>query len=353
MKFYDVIIIGAGPTGLMTALNINNKSTLILDANSDIGGKIKLSGGGRCNVSNNKEINDFLMKVPKNNKFLLSAFSKFSPIDLIDFFNNNGVKLKEEDNGRMFPISNNSDTIIDFFKKEIPKNINIKLNYMVDKVDNKDGFFYINNDFYSKQLVVCTGGVSYPHISHSYKGHMILEVLKHTTTEFFPSETPLVITNELISSKKLQGTTIKDCTGTLFINNKKKITLNGDVLFTHFGLSGPLALNISFYVATYLKSSKEIKIKLSSNNFPKKVLPFLKDNIIEFVISDVKGFKTAFLTNGGINIKEVNNKNFESKLIDNLFIGGEVLDINAFTGGYNIAICMCEGKIIGDYINEH
>ncbi len=353
MKFYDVIIIGAGPTGLMTALNIKNKSVLLIDANSNIGGKIKLSGGGRCNVSNNKEVNEFLKKVPKNEKFLLSTFSKFSPKDLIDFFNDNNVLLKEEDNGRMFPKSNNSDSIIDFFKENISNNVTTKLNYLVNDIFYEDSLFYIDDNFYSKKLVVCTGGISYPHISHSYKGHDLLETLNHTKTDFLPSETPLVVTNDLISSKVLQGTTLKNCLGELYLDNKKKISLTGDILFTHFGLSGPLALNFSFYVAKYLKESKEVKLKLYPSEIPKKIKNYLIDGSIELKISDVKGFKTAFLTNGGINLKEVNNKNFESKLIDNLFIAGEVLDINAFTGGYNIAICMCEGKIIGDFINEN
>ncbi len=350
---YDVIIIGSGPTGLMSAYTIKNKSVLLIDANEEIGGKIKLSGGGRCNVSNNKEVEDFLKKVPKNEKFLFSTFSKFSPIDLIEFFNKNNVTLKEEDNGRMFPKNNKSTTIINFFKENLGSNVTLKLNYLVDNVEYKNNKFIIDQKFSSKKLVIATGGVSYPHISHHFKGHKILESLGHTTTDFLPSESPLVITNDLISSRVLQGTSLKDCKGELFINNKKKVTLNGDVLFTHFGLSGPLALNMSFFVAENLIKNKTVKLRMIPNEIPKKVVNHLTDGVIEFNISDVKGFKTAFLTNGGINLKEVNNKNFESKIIKDLYIGGEVLDINAFTGGYNIAICFCEGKIIGDYINEN
>ncbi len=353
MKNYDVIIIGAGPTGLMSAYTIKNKSVLLIDANEEIGGKIKLSGGGRCNVSNNKDVDQFLKKVPKNEKFLLSTFSKFSPIDLIDFFNTNKIFLKEEDNGRMFPKSNKSSTIIEFFYNNLGTNVNIKLNYLVKDIKKINNKFIVDNLFSAKKLIMVTGGISYPHISHYNLGHNLLKAFNHSSTDFLPAESPLVITNDLISSKVLQGTTLKNCIGELFINNKKKLTLQGDLLFTHFGLSGPLALNMSFYVAKNLKNNKDIKLKLKPTLTTNKIKDYLIDNTIEFNISDVKGFKTAFLTNGGINLKEVDNKNFESKLVKNLFIGGEILDINAFTGGYNIAICFCEGKIIGDYINEH
>lgn len=353
MKNYDVIIVGAGPSGLMSAYTIQGKSVLLLDANSQIGGKLKVSGGGRCNVSNNKDIESFLKFVPKNNKFLYSCFSKFSPINLINFFNNNNVYLKEEDNGRMFPKSNDSNSIIEFFYDNLINKIDIKLNFLVDKIDYTNENFIINDSFSSKYLIMATGGISYPNISQFDIGHNLLENLGHSYTNFLPSSTPLVINNDLISSKDLQGISLKNCEAYIYVNEKKKVSSSGDILFTHFGLSGPLALNLSYYIAKFLDENKSVKLVLKPSQKVKKIIPYLENEVIELNVNDVKGMKTAFLTNGGIKIKEVNSNNFESKLIKNLFIAGELLDIHAFTGGYNIAICFCEGKVIGDYLNEN
>lgn len=357
MKYYDVIIVGAGPCGLMSCISINNKSILLLDANNEIGGKIKVSGGGRCNITNNKSIEEFLNYVPKNNKFLYSTFNNFSPQNIITFFEKNSISLKEEDKNRIFPKSDDSSTFTSFFNKKIKfdnKKV-VKNNYLVKNIvyNKEDNIFIIDNFFSSKYLIVATGGMSYSHISQGKIGYELMESLNHTITELKPAETPLVINDPIIESKELQGISVKDVIGTLYVNDKKKVCIKNDLLFTHFGLSGPLALNLSYYTKIALDEQKIVKIILNISKSTKRLKKYLDDNnCISFKVNDVKGFKTAFVTNGGVNLKEINPQTLESKLMKNLFVGGEILDINCFTGGYNIGTFLCQGKLIGDVLNE-
>lgn len=359
MKKYDVIIIGAGPAGLMTSCTITGKSVLLIDANPEIGGKIKVSGGGRCNITNNKSIDNFLQNVPKNEKFLYSTFNNLSPQDIIEFFTKQGIELKEEDHNRMFPINDSSQTFIDFFKNKLSsaKNVTIQTNYLVTSISqNQDNNFIVNEEFQSKYLICAAGGATYPHLSQGDGIHQILHRLGHKITPLLPSESPLISQDELITNKTLQGITLLDCKLDLYIDGKKKKSFTGDnLLFTHFGLSGPLALRSSYYIKEALSRGKTCFVSISPNpaKTPNKVKSFLDENhSLKINIIDIKGFNTAFTTNGGVSLKEVNSQSFESKLINNLFLIGELLDIHAFTGGYNIAISLSEGFSTADYINQ-
>lgn len=361
MKNYDVIIIGSGPSGLMAASTIENKSVLLIERNPEIGGKIKVSGGGRCNVTNNKDIESFLLNVPKNNKFLYSTLYSFGPTQIIDFFTTNGTPLVEEKDNKMFPKSHQSQDIINTFKRVLnDKDVTIKTNTEVTSVSYKDGMYIINESFTASKLVVATGGNTYRHLGTEGYGYQVAESFGIKVTDLFPVETPLVSNSELIASKAVQGVALQDVTATLLVNNKKVFTKTHDLLFTHFGLSGPLALQSSFYASKALRQNKRpiiMRIDLNpeyiaSGNVPKRLLPFIENDRIEIEIHDVRGGKHGFVTDGGISLKEINPKTFEAKNQENLFFIGEVLDINAFTGGYNITNCLSEGYTLGSYINS-
>ncbi len=355
MKYFDVIIVGSGPTGLFSTLNIRNKTVLLIDANNEIGGKIKISGGGRSNISNNKDIDRFLEAIYKNQKFLYPSLNNFSPKQVIKYFETNNIKLKEEEDNKMFPQSNKSQEFLNFFESKIKSknNIEVRTGYLVEDIVHYKGKFIINDDFTCKYLVMATGGTTYPHISQGKIGYDLLENLNHSVTDLKPASTPLVINSELIASKRLQGTSISKCRVDVFVDNKKKKTVIKDVLITHFGLSGPGILDVSGYIKEQLDYSKKVTIHLTpGDEISKRLRKYLEENKeLVFDVVDVKGFKVAFLTNGGIKLNEVDPQTLESKINNNLFIGGEVLDLHAITGGYNIAMCFSMGKLIGDEIN--
>ncbi len=359
MTHFDVIIIGSGPSGLMAASQINNKSVLLIERNSNIGGKIKVSGGGRCNVTNNKELEAFLLNVPKNNKFLYSTLNLFGPAQIINFLTANGVELHEEKHNKIFPKSNKSIEIINTFEKIlINNNVKIKTNFEVTKVLFKGEKYIVNDVYTSSILIVATGGCTYKHLGTTGFGYDIASSFDIQTTKTYPVETPLVSNSKIIASKDIQGISLRDVKGTLLVKNKAVFSTVNDVLFTHFGLSGPLALQSSFYVNKALVSNKKpitFKIDLPDDSniiIPKKLKPYIIDDKIELEINDVRGAKHGFVTDGGISLKEINPKTFEAKNQKNLFFVGEVLDVNAFTGGYNITICLSEGYSVANYINS-
>lgn len=362
MISYDVIIIGSGPSGLMCASSIANKSVLLLEKNREVGGKLKVSGGGRCNVTNKKEIDKFLLNVPKNHKFLYSTLSNFGPEEIIGFFESNGTALKIEQDNKVFPISDQSQDIINTLQTvAISNGVTIKLGYSVEKIENNDETYIVNDQFKTKNLVIATGGITYRHLGSDGFGHNFARELGIDVTDLYPTETPLVSNCDLISSKALQGVSLPGVNAAVYVNNKKVFSKKHDLLFTHFGLSGPLALQSSYFIGTALRAGKkDIKFTIDlsqeyidSGNVPKRILPFITDDQIVLPINDVRGSKHGFVTDGGISLKAINPKTFESKQYPGLFFIGEVLDINAFTGGYNITICLSEGKSLGDYLTTN
>lgn len=361
MTDFNVIIIGSGPSSLMAASNIQNKSILIIERNPEIGGKIKVSGGGRCNVTNNKEIEQFLLNVPKNNKFLYSTLNTFGPKQIIDFFEQNGTPLVEEKDNKMFPNSHQSIDIINTFKRIMnDKEITIRTNTEATSVDFENGKYIINDKWSCDHLIIATGGNTYRHLGTEGYGYEVAQNFDIKVTDLFPVEAPLVSNSELIASKALQGVALQNVTATLYAKNKKVFSKSHDLLFTHFGLSGPLALQSSFYASKALRNNKRpivMKIDLNpdyieNNNVPKRLLPYIENDKIEIEIHDVRGSKHGFVTDGGISLKEINPKTFEAKKQPNLYFIGEVLDINAFTGGYNITNCLSEGYSLAMHINS-
>lgn len=349
---YDVIIIGAGPSGLMCASNLKNKKVLLIDKNSEIGGKLKVSGGGRCNVTTNKSVDQLLQCCMPNPKFLYPTLNNFSAHDFYNYLSTT-ITLKEEANLRVFPATNKSATIIEFFEQKI-YNIDTQLNYQVHKIIKEDEYYVIDDNFKTKKLVIATGGMTHPQLGTTGDGYRFAQELGHPITTLFPTETPLVSNDEIIQNKLLQGITLNNAAIKVLINNKCKLKLQNDLLFTHFGLSGPVILHSSTIVKKALLNGKKVKIEIDLNScdLPKRFKALNLDEV-SINIHDTKGFATAFLTGGGVSLKHINPNTYQSKLHENLFIIGEVLDVNCYTGGNNITVFASQGKTCADFINQN
>lgn len=386
MKTYDTIIIGAGPAGMMAAISsaFYGQKTLIVEKNRRLGKKLAGTGGGRCNVTNNGNLEDLLEGIPGNGRFLYSVFSQFDNHDIMRFFEDNGVKLKVEDHGRVFPTTDRSQTIIKALEmKMLELGVDIRTDTEVVSVKKNQDLFHIkttNSDFHSGKLIVTTGGKSYPSTGSTGFGHEIARHFKMQVTHLEAAESPILTD---FPHKALQGISLDDVT-----LSYGKHVITHDLLFTHFGLSGPAALRLSSFVSggevaeldflpqisieeleRYLVQQREKSIKNAlktlvpervaeflSSDFPEKVKhlspsqnKLLMDKLKRFPIQITGKMSLArsFVTKGGVDLKEINPKTLESKKVSGLHFAGEVLDINAHTGGFNITYCLCTGWVAG------
>ncbi|WP_027085899.1 NAD(P)/FAD-dependent oxidoreductase [Cohnella panacarvi] len=411
---YDVIIIGAGSSGLMAGVSASEAGAkvLLLDKGDKLGRKLGISGGGRCNVTNRKELDELIKHIPGNGRFLYSALSTFGNRDIIAFFEQMGIELKEEDNGRMFPVSDKAKTVVDALVNKVrEQGVTIKVNSPVGEVLYEDGRaagvrLQTDEVVRGRAVIVAVGGKSVPHTGSTGDGYAWAEKAGHTITELFPTEVPLTSKEPFIKSRMLQGLSLRDVGLSIWNEKGKKIvTHEGDMIFTHFGLSGPIALRCSQFVVKQLKrtggggtvlatidllprlSAEEIYDEtygLSRNEsrktiknvlkgyFPERLLPLLFeraglkeevtfDNLPKQAWSELariaKAFpvevngtlsiEEAFVTGGGINLKEVDPRTMESKLMPGLHFCGEILDVHGYTGGYNITAAFSTGYTAG------
>ena len=386
MNHYDTIVIGGGPAGMMATISsaFHGQATLLLEKNRKLGKKLAGTGGGRCNVTNNGSLDDLLAGIPGNGRFLYSVFSQFDNHDIIRFFTENGVKLKVEDHGRVFPASDRSQTIIQALTDKITElGGQVRCQVEVTSVKKIDGQFVIKSKdetWTADRLIVTTGGKSYPSTGSTGFGHDIARHFKHTITELEAAESPLLTD---FPHKTLQGISLDDVT-----LHYGKHVITHDLLFTHFGLSGPAALRMSSFVkggeiltldSLPLYSKEQLTEILEENREKslKNVLKaYLPERLAEFfaqdrpekvkqlspkerdaVLTKVKelpipvtgkmSLAKSFVTKGGVSLKEINPKTLESKLVPGLHFAGEVLDINAHTGGFNITSALCTGWVAG------
>jgi len=413
MSNYDAIIIGGGSAGLMASIaaSRNGASVLLLDKGDKPGRKLGISGGGRCNVTNNKDIDELIQHIPGNGRFLYSAFAHFNNKDIISFFQNLGIPLKEEDNGRMFPVSDKAKTVVDTLVNQVRKQgVQIKLNAPVDDILYENhrvaGVRLKSGEVLkSKSVIVASGGKSVPQTGSSGDGYAWAEKAGHSITELFPTEVPLTSNEPFIQSKEIQGLSLRDVALSVWNPKGKKIIQHrGDMLFTHFGISGPIALRCSQFVVKALKqfgtgnievavdfkpdqskedvfnetlrlaeadSKKSIKNVLKGY-LPEKMLPLLLQKAVlpdDLTYSNIPrqdwlqlaqlikhfpirvygtlSIEEAFVTGGGVNLKEVDPKTMQSKLMDGLYFCGEILDIHGYTGGYNITAAFSTGYMAG------
>lgn len=387
MKHFDTIVIGGGPAGMMATIAsaFYGQQTLLIEKNKRLGKKLAGTGGGRCNVTNNGTLDDLLAGIPGNGRFLYSVFSQFDNHDIIAFFEDNGVKLKVEDHGRVFPKTDKSRTIIQALENKIQElGASILTNTEVVSVKKVDEQFQVKSPdqtFTSDKLIVTTGGKSYPSTGSTGFGHDIARHFKLHVTDLEAAESPLLTD---FPHKSLQGISLDDVT---LSYGKHKIT--HDLLFTHFGLSGPAALRLSSFVKggeiahldflpnqsqenlkTYFEENREKSVKNTLKALvPERVAEFLAEDKadnkvkqlhpkdLENIISQLKDMEIpiigkmslakSFVTKGGVDLKGINPKTLESKKVPHLHFAGEVLDINAHTGGFNITSALCTGWVAG------
>ncbi len=399
-----VIVVGGGASGMMAAYiaSKNHHEVTLIERGDDLGKKLKLTGGGRCNITNARYIEDFFDKVVTNNKFLYSAFYSFTNEDLLSFLNDNNVEYKVEKNNdyKVYTSSDKATEIIHTFKELLSKN-NIKVlcnSKVVDLIVNEDkqikGVKLENKkQILADKVIISTGGKSY---SKTGSDGMMMGVLKshgHKITNIYPALSPLKIQESWTT--KLQGISLKNVELSCKIK-KKKISKRGDMLFAHFGITGPVVLIISSYINKYLDKeaveltldilpdisrdeiSKVIRENPNKNiannlksilplNFLKEILELLdlsetkpneltKENEIKIIdyIKNMKlttnstlGIETSMVTSGGVSTKEINASTLESKLIKDLYFTGEVIDVDAETGGYNLQIAFSTGYLAG------
>lgn len=413
---YDTIIIGGGVSGLMAAVSAseNNKKVLIIEKNNRLGKKLLISGGGRCNVTNRLPYEEIIKHIPGNGKFLYGPFSVFDNESIIDFVESSGVPLKEEDHGRMFPVSNKAKDVLNVFINKLEaNNVEIKYDTVVRDIHSESGAISSvstdNVQFQTKNVVVATGGCSVPKTGSTGDGHGFARSLGHSVTTLFPTEVPIVSHEPFISDGTLKGLSLKDVgLSVLKKNGKPRVTHQMDMIFTHFGVSGPAALRcsqfvykeqlsqgrddismmIDFYPDESKGALKHSFTKLVNENKDKSLKNILRvwlqerlvlflldylnidgeksghhiknddiDNIIEFLkqftfkVHGTKSIEVAFVTGGGVNLKEITPKTMESKYVHGLYFCGEVLDIHGYTGGYNITSALVTGYVAGHSAN--
>lgn len=398
-----VIVIGGGPAGMMAAIMAarNGYEVTLLEKMRSLGRKLSITGKGRCNITNASDMDEFIKNVPGNPKFLYSAFSQFTNIDAINFFNEIGVKTKVERGNRVFPVSDNALEVIDKLKKELENRkvkvyVNTEVEEIVVKNSKIEGVRTKKGTLECDKVILATGGKSYPTTGSTGDGYVFAQKLGHTIIEPKGSLVPLeVFENDI---KELQGLSLKNVS-VKFIDSEKIIYEDfGEMLFTHFGVSGPIILSGSAQILrnkNIVEKMNNRKIKLSidlkpaltyemldarlirdfekyskkqfknslNDLLPSKLIPYVvkkteiakykvvdqitkkeRQDIInllknmKFTIKKFRPIEEAIVTAGGVSTKEINSSTMESKLVSGLFFAGEVIDVDAYTGGFNLQI---------------
>lgn len=408
---YEIIIIGAGPAALMAAIESNGPSvkTLVLEKMHKPAMKLRLSGKGRCNITNDADRTEFLRHFGKNGRFLKFAFAEFFRDDLLDYFEKLGVKFKLERGGRYFPQSNNAMEIVDVLLEKV-KSLGIQISTNSEATDiaklpdNKFSVTINKNNRRIKitadKVLIATGGKSYPGTGSSGAGFKLASKLGHTVTPLSPSLVPLETRGS--TAKNLQGLSLKNVNVTVWCENKKVDELFGEMLFTHLGVSGPVILSLSRTVVNLINRKQGVLISIdlkpalehkkleqrllneinehSKQNIKRLLRRLLPGKLVQVFIDklkmgeakklnqvsseerkrlrmllkeftlEVKGcgsFNSAIITSGGISIKEINPQTMESRVVKGLYFAGEIIDIDADTGGFNLQAAFSTGWIAG------
>ena len=410
-----VIVIGGGPAGMMAAITASksgNQVTL-LEKNKSLGKKLLITGKGRCNITSSLPISDFISNTPGNGRFLYSAFQNYSNEDIITMMEENGLDVKEERGNRIFPITDKAEDVLKVFTKELKKaNVNIIYEANVTKIliDNNAVIgVEINSKekLYAEKIVLATGGKSYPLTGSNGTGYKLAQNVGHTIEKIQGSIVPLEADRKIC--QMMQGLSLRNVKIQIkdVANNKKIYEDFGEMLFTHFGVSGPTILSSSAHILRYknidelldsdsiklyidlkpaldenvldqriLRDFEEYKNKNFKNSLDKLLPQKMIDTVIELsninpdkkvneitkeerqrLVKIIKGLEVtikalrpveeAIITAGGISIKEINPKTMESKIINGLYFAGEIIDVDAYTGGFNLQIAYSTGYTAG------
>lgn len=403
----NVVVIGGGASGLMAAgtAAYYGANVTLLEKNSRTGRKILVTGKGRCNITNNCDKDTFIANVPTNPRFLYSAINNFDCQDTIDFFNNLGLETKTERGNRVFPVSDKAmdvaDTLYTFAKHNGAKIIESTAKVILTSEGKVSGVLDTKGNQYEADcVIIATGGMSYPGTGSTGDGYKLAKTVGHTITEIKPSLVGLISSDEFC--KELQGLSLKNVNLMAYENGKEIFSEQGEMLFTHQGVSGPLVLSASSHMRNFDKKSYKISIDLKpalseekldlrlqkdfsehKNNqinnslgklLPKKIIPvvlkmwgidptkkcnsitkeerqelnkILKNFTVK--IKSLGSIKEAIITSGGVSTKEISPKTMESKILSGLFFCGEVIDVDAYTGGFNLQIAFSTGRLAGYY----
>jgi predicted Rossmann fold flavoprotein len=410
---YDVIVIGGGPSGLMACVSagMHGARVLLVEKGNKLGRKLAISGGGRCNVTNNKDIDELIKNIPGNGRFMYSSFSVFNNRDIINFFEGMGIKLKEEDRGRMFPVSDKAKDVVNALIRKVKEvGTHIRLYSPVKHVRYDNGqvigiTLSSGEKIDAPCVIVATGGKSVPHTGSTGDGYKWAQEAGHTITELYPTEVPIVSNEEWIQNRELQGLSLRNVQLSVWNAKGKKVTeQEGDMIFTHFGISGPAALRCSQFVVKALKQSQTQEVLMTIDLFPEKSVEDIRNETFTLAENEpkkaiknvLKGYipermvhlvlrkaglsgettfshipkapwaemarllkqfplyvhgtlsiEEAFVTGGGVHLKEIDPRTMQSKLMPGLFFCGEILDVHGFTGGYNITVAFSSGYTAG------
>ncbi|TDY49654.1 hypothetical protein C7445_104167 [Alicyclobacillus sacchari] len=410
---YDVIVIGGGPAGLMAAISAREYGArvMLIEKGNRLGRKLAISGGGRCNVTNAKPLPELMENIPGNAKFLYSALSQFSNQDIMHFFEQLGIGLKEEDRGRVFPVSNDAKTVVKaVVDRMYSLGVEVLLDTPVSRILAKDGQFSgirlaRGQTLTASAAVIATGGCSVPQTGSTGDAYAWAKSVGHHIVDPYPTEVPLRSDEPWIVSRKLQGLSLYGIEISIWTGKGKRLTTeSGDLLFTHFGLSGPAALRCSHYVSTAKRRDPNIDLQATIDllptttqdewlqslqddrarhprramgtelelAFPERLAAYIADvarvprdlqlahltrvqmnklgQTIKRCPVHVTGtlpLEKATVTGGGVSVKEIDPKTMQSKLCRGLFFAGEVMDVHAHTGGYNITVAFSTGRLAG------
>ena len=415
-----VIVIGGGPAGMMAAITSaeNGNEVILIEKMPSLGRKLCITGKGRCNITSSLSMDEFIKNTPGNGMFLYSSFNNYTNYDIINFLDKQGLKVKEERGNRYFPVTDRAQDVLNCFIKRL-KELNIKIllntkvtDILVIRKENEENRFVIKTnqqELNADKVIIATGGKSYSSTGSTGDGYDFAKKLGHTVTDIKPSLVPLEC-YEKEEVRALQGLSLKNVEINIIDKTKNKVIYNdfGEMLFTHFGVSGPTILSGSAHLVRYknigelfnsksieltidfkpalseeklderiLRDFAELKNKQFKNSLdkllPQKLIPVVIQNtginpekkvneitkeerkkIVQELkhfaihIKDFRSIEEAIITSGGINVKEINPKTMESKIVEGIYFAGEIIDVDAYTGGFNLQIAYSTGFTAGN-----
>lgn len=407
---YDVVIIGGGAAGLMCAAQTASRGlkTAVLDPNRQPGRKVRITGKGRCNLTNSCDIKEFMNNIPGDGRFLYSALNRFSPADTVAFFESLGLPTKTERGNRVFPVSDNANDVADILIRYCHDCGTEFIRTHADRIDTDlNGVSAVHTELgriRCRAAVLCTGGLSYPLTGSDGSGHKIAAHMSHTVTPLKPSLVPLESGDSFCA--ELQGFSLKNVVLRAYEDDRLIYRELGEMLFTHFGVSGPLVLSASAHMRSFgekvYRLEIDLKTALDDDKLDAKILRIFSENsnkALKNVMPDIVGrslapvvlalcgadgdlpvnsvtreqrasirttlkafpisvsgprpIDEAIVTAGGVSTKEVNPRTMESKFVPGLYFAGEVLDLDAYTGGFNLQIAWSTGYLAGISIPDY